>query len=200
MNILDKLKELPIDLGQGSLKEKTKGKLIALGLIKKVTNKKALDAGCRAGTQSEFLKKKGYRVTSIDIEKKYKYCKIVNLNKKLPFKNNSFDLIWCSEVIEHLKNPEFTIQEFKRILKKEGKMIVTTPNSYPLLFRLLYLLGLNPKKLQRKDHIHFFGLKEIKKMFPNSKIYGFFPYAIIKLKIKNFVSLLSPTFIIYYKK
>ena len=53
MNILDKLKKLPIDLGQVNLRKKTKGKLIALSLI----------------------------------------CKVVDINKRFPFKNDCFDFV-----------------------------------------------------------------------------------------------------------
>ncbi|MBU0628036.1 MAG: class I SAM-dependent methyltransferase [Nanoarchaeota archaeon] len=200
MSMLDILKTLPIDLGQGGLRKTTKGKLIALSLIKKGNGKTALDAGCREGTQSELLKKKGYKVTSIDIEKNYRDCMIVDLNKKLPFKKESFSLIWCSEVIEHLKNPYFTINEFRRVLKKEGELIITTPNSYCMVFQFMYLFGLTPKKMQRNDHKHFFNKKHIKKIFPKAKIYGFFPYFLIKMKISRAIGLLSPTFVICEKR
>ena len=46
----------------------------------------------------------------------------------LPFKNNSFDTIVCSEVIEHVLNPKKMILEFKRVLKNNGQLIITTPN------------------------------------------------------------------------
>ncbi len=200
MKILDILKKLPIDLGQGNLRKTTKGKMIALNLIKDGKGKTALDVGCREGIQSKLLEKKGYRVISIDIEKDYDKCRIVDVNKKLPFKNKSFDLIWCSEVIEHLDNPEKSVREFKRILKKNGDLILTTPNSYCLIFRIMYLFGLSPKKMQRNDHKHFFRISDIKKAVSNSKIYGFFPYFILKFKISRLVGLLSPTFVIHYVK
>jgi 2-polyprenyl-3-methyl-5-hydroxy-6-metoxy-1,4-benzoquinol methylase len=200
MGILNLLKKLPLDFGQGHLRKTTKGKLIAPDLVKRGKGKSALDVGCREGIQSEWLKKKSYKVTSIDIDKSYRYCRIVDVNKKLPFKDSSFDLIWCSEVIEHLDNPKKTISEFIRVLKKNGRIILTTPNSYALIFRLLYLFGLSPKKLQRKDHKHFFDIKDIRDLLPSAEIYGFFPYMVIKRKIKNFAGLLSPTFVVYYKK
>ena len=200
MKLLDIAKKLPIDLGQGNLRYKTKGKLIALGLVKQGKDKRALDVGCREGIQSEFLKKKGYSVVPIDIEKKYKDCIIVDVNKKLPFKDASFDLIWCSEVIEHLDDPSKTIQEFKRILKLGGEIILTTPNSYCLIFRFLSIFGLTPEKMQREDHKYFFSEKDIVRLFPKAKLYGYFPYYIFKFKINKLVGLLSPTLVIYQKK
>ena len=202
--IIHYLKKLPIDLGQGHQRASTKGKLIALSLVpqgqvkkdKIIKKKAALDVGCREGIQSEWLKGKGYKVTSIDIQTDY--GRIVDVNKKLPFKDNSFDLIWCSEVIEHLKNPAKTVKEFYRILRPGGKMLLTTPNSYCWLFRLFSLIGLPPKRLQRDDHIHFFHVKDVKKMFPNATLYGFFPYFLVKFQIKSnwAINWLSPTFVI----
>lgn len=197
MKLLSLVKKLPIDLGQGNLRKSTKGKAIALSLVRNGKNKKALDVGCREGFQSEFLRKRGYSVISVDIEKRYKNCIIADVNKKLPFKNESFDLIWCSEVIEHLGSPAKSIQEFRRVLKPKGEMILTTPNSYCWIFRLSSLFGLTPQKLQRKDHKHFFSKDDIVRLFPKARMYGFFPYCIVKFKIKKMVGLLSPTFVIH---
>ena len=171
-----------------------------MNLVGSGKNKKALDAGCREGKQTRALERKGYKVTSIDISKEYEKCRIVDLNKKLPFKDNSFDLIWCSEVIEHLKSPEFTVNEFRRVLRKGGKMVLTTPNSYCWIFKFLYLFGLTPKQLQREDHTYFFNEKQIRRLFPKARVYGFFPYFLIKKKIAKSVGLLSPTFVIEERK
>ncbi|MEM2416175.1 MAG: methyltransferase domain-containing protein [Nitrososphaerota archaeon] len=42
--------------------------------------------------------------------------------------NESFDSVAILEVIEHLKNPEKTLEEIHRVLKKGGQVIVSTPN------------------------------------------------------------------------
>ncbi len=46
-----------------------------------------------------------------------------------PFDNNSFDLVMCCEVIEHMSvDPMFMISEINRILKDNGVLVLTTPN------------------------------------------------------------------------
>lgn len=45
----------------------------------------------------------------------------------IPEKNESFDVILCSEVFEHLPNPIDAIKEFQRLLKKDGVLIITAP-------------------------------------------------------------------------
>lgn len=42
-------------------------------------------------------------------------------------KDNTFDVILCTEVIEHIAYPNETIQEFSRLLKSEGILIITAP-------------------------------------------------------------------------
>ncbi len=200
MAFIDTLKKIPLDFGQANLRTTTKGKLIALSLVKDGKGKKALDVGCREGHQSEWLKRRGYKVTSIDIEPHYKHGKKVDANKPLPFKDDTFDLIWCSEVIEHLKVPEKTKQEFERVLKRGGEAIITTPNSHFWIYPLLRLIGLKQKDVQNKSHIHFFSLKDVRGLFPHARISGFFPYLFLKFRIHCCVGFLSPTFVIYAKK
>ncbi len=43
---------------------------------------------------------------------------------KLPFDNNSFDLVICIETLEHLENPTKALAEIKRVLKKKGKVLI----------------------------------------------------------------------------
>ena len=146
-----------------------------------------------------MLKNLGYKTISIDKEKKYEECIPVDINYKLPFKNNEFDLIWCSEVIEHLINPTETISEFHRILKNNGEMIITTPNSGFWLYHLLRIFNYTPSDVQNKSHRHYFSIQDIRILFPNAIILGYFPYMFIKFTIKRFIGLLSPTFVIIQK-
>lgn len=51
---------------------------------------------------------------------------------EMPFKDNSFDTIICTEVLEHLDKPEDAISEFRRVLKKGGFGIISVPSlSFP---------------------------------------------------------------------
>jgi SAM-dependent methyltransferase len=51
---------------------------------------------------------------------------------KLPLADNSIDTILCTEVLEHLPNPEKAIAEFARILRPNGTIITTAPFFYPI--------------------------------------------------------------------
>ena len=50
--------------------------------------------------------------------------------QNLPFAAESFDLVLCSEVLEHLANPEQAVAEFARVLCPGGRLVVTVPNWY----------------------------------------------------------------------
>ena len=202
--------KLPIDLGQGEYKHETKGKLIAFSRIPKPQHKAmALDLGCGDGYWSKKMKQLGYNVTSIDQERtypnvdsshRYKNMTPADLNRALPYEDNSFDLVWCAEVIEHLSNYKQTIQEIERILKPNGTYIITTPNSFFWLHYLLKILGISNKDWQNKGHVNFFHLNDIKRIFPKAQVFGYFPYTFIKFTIKSGIGLLSPTFVIAGKK
>ena len=65
-------------------------------------------------------------------------------SEALPFADSSFDFVYASEVIEHLYNPDFAIDEFKRVLRPRGKILLSTPNMGAWYNRLLLLLGIQP--------------------------------------------------------
>ncbi|MEE9536392.1 MAG: class I SAM-dependent methyltransferase [Desulfobacterales bacterium] len=49
----------------------------------------------------------------------------------LPFKNNFFDLVICSEVLEHIAEDESAVRELIRVLKPEHNLVVSVPRFWP---------------------------------------------------------------------
>ncbi|UCE37894.1 MAG: class I SAM-dependent methyltransferase [Thermoplasmata archaeon] len=105
-----------------------------------------LDMGCSRGhdlfrINSEFnnynLKLVGYDIIPQDIEYANRILKqkgLKNMSFKVAnaenpgFEDNSFDVITCSEVMEHQEKPKQVLRECHRILKPNGIIIITTPN------------------------------------------------------------------------
>lgn len=93
--------------------------------------KTILDVGCGNGAIINTLRERGFNCFGVDINKeglKYVKCKKKQMScNKLYFKNNSFDLIICSEVLEHLSLKVYieTLKELQRVAKKY--IIVVTP-------------------------------------------------------------------------
>lgn len=196
MNLAALLKKLPIDVGQAERRHDSIGKQMAFSFVSWGEGKRALDLGCRDGYWSEQLKSKGYKVSSLDMEPHYQGALTHNLENSIPFADKSFDLVWCTEVIEHLYKPEFLLSEIERVLKSGGSALLTTPNSYWWLYSVTRLWGWTPQKLQNKDHKQFFSEKEIRKIASNYEILGYFPYAFFFLPIRSLIGFLSPTFIL----
>jgi len=104
-------------------------------------NSRILDIGCNYGSLIYNLYQKGYRnIYGIDINKdsiekgKKEYSKIKDKiqtynGKKIPFKNETFDVVLMFDVIEHIPNvQDFLKNEVYRALKKDGTFIFQTPN------------------------------------------------------------------------
>lgn len=67
--------------------------------------------------------------------------KVANLNTEpLPFADASFDLVTCTEVVEHLEHYRETLREIYRVLKPAGRLVVTTPNILNLKSRIRFLI------------------------------------------------------------
>ena len=67
--------------------------------------------------------------------------KIADLSvENLPFPDHSFDLVTCTEVVEHLEHYRSTLREINRVLKPGGTLVLTTPNILNLKSRIRFLI------------------------------------------------------------
>ena len=102
--------------------------------FKLVKNQKVLEIGCGRG---EFLNEfvvngfEGHGVDLSDYCKKFfpdlNFKKVDLANEKLPYEDNSFDIIYSKSIIEHFYYPEKVFQEAYRVLKPGGTIITLTP-------------------------------------------------------------------------
>jgi 2-polyprenyl-3-methyl-5-hydroxy-6-metoxy-1,4-benzoquinol methylase len=103
-----------------------------------------LDLGGGAGHFAKTLTNYFDHVHLVDfaptIQSKHIICVSANLNSSLPYSDNSFDAVVSLEVIEHLENPRNFVREIARLLKVNGRCLITTPNQVSLASRLCLLL------------------------------------------------------------
>lgn len=124
------------------------------GIIKNYLKKedKILDVGTYPSYLLATLKRIGYNIEGVDLnpkreidfikKEKLKIKKCDIEKDKFPYKNNTFDKIILGEVFEHLyQNPIFALKEINRIMKKDGLLILTTPNAYSLKRVIHFFLG-----------------------------------------------------------
>ena len=167
-----------------------------LRLIKPKPNETILDVGAGSGTflENKYHNKK--KIISLDIsekllkEIKIKYPEIKTIKAsalKLPFKTKSIDIVFSNAVIEHVGDKK-KYKKFSKEIQRVGKRwFVTTPNKW-FPFEPHYRLPLYqfvPKKIQKIfsrffkigrykrnewEDIHLLSAKEMKEMFPTSKL------------------------------
>ncbi len=137
---------------------------------------KILDISCGTGYGLKFLKERAEYVIGADLSqdalsRSIKQTKgdinisLVQLNAKdsLPFDSEIFDTVTSFETIEHLDNPLELLKEIKRVIKKSGKFIVSTPN--------VKVFSKNTEKPTNNFHKKEFDLDELSsylKLFFNS--------------------------------
>ncbi|MEM4152955.1 MAG: class I SAM-dependent methyltransferase [Candidatus Pacearchaeota archaeon] len=175
---------------------------VTFSLIKRENkDKKILDIGCGYGELLHLLKKEGFdNIYGLDISykclcacKKKGIRNVIKVDvdrERLPYQKNSFDIVIVTEVFEHLFNPNFLLQEIKRILKKGGIAIFSFPNELNLVCRIKVLLkGMVHDPTAVGSHIRFFEPKSIRKFlerggfniiemrgkYLGKKLYKFFP-------------------------
>jgi len=114
------------------------------------SNQVILDIGCATGYLGAIAKKNGNRVYGIEIsESAAKMAKEIlddvvvgNIEEiDLPYPEKYFDIIICSDVIEHLFDPEKVLIKLRKYVKIGGKLMVSVPNIAHYSIRWMVLRG-----------------------------------------------------------
>ncbi len=108
--------------------------------------KNILEIGIGNKTVSDYLKKLGFETVTCDFDKSLKPDVVGNV-MKLPFKKNSFDLVLCAEVLEHLPFEKFpkALREIKRVSRHS--VVITLPHfSITNLYFALKIIPFIPRK------------------------------------------------------
>lgn len=131
---------------------------------------KILDLGCGDGIYAELLPEYEWYGYDINTDKAKKR-KITLTEGSLeasayPYDSGSMDVIICQEVQEHLFLPEKVNQEAKRILKRDGMYIVSTPQHTWIINILQGFANLiyDPDLSWRREHIRTFDYEAHKKI------------------------------------
>ena len=114
------------------------------------------------------------------------------VGESLPFRDNLFDCILLSEVIEHLEAPQISIREAARVLCPGGRLLITTPNYrsfWPVMEWAVDRLNLAPK-MAGEQHISRFHPSSLTKILIESGLR--MEYAGSIYHLSPFLSLVSP--------
>ncbi|NTW33099.1 MAG: class I SAM-dependent methyltransferase [Bacteroidetes bacterium] len=108
-------------------------------------NKIVLDIPAGNGVTTEILLENGVKVEPFDLFPEYFMlknieCKRADIVDKIPVVDNYADMLICQEGIEHLSDQLKTFKEFNRVIKTNGKLLITTPSYSNLASKFSYLL------------------------------------------------------------
>ena len=156
---------------------------LKVGSFKKLTTKLTpeaiLDVGCASGRMANEVSKifPKAKIFAVDVYSKalaygkrnYPHISFKKADAhKLPFKKNTFDLVICYEVIEHLVDPLTALREMKRVLKDNGRAIIAM-DSGNWLFRIIWFISEKTiSRVWRGAHLHPFKHTELEEVIKRS--------------------------------
>jgi|GEM_PF-1825813 len=143
-----------------------------------------LDVGCGDGVYEKIISDEARRLAvfdGIDISSTQEqntkglfsdFFKINIDQEAIPTESEKYDVVICSEILEHLFFPDHALEEVARVLKKNGSVVITIPNA--AAFRNILMMALGDVRAvfypREKEHIRFFNLRGIKEILSNANL------------------------------
>lgn len=136
-----------------------------------VAGRRFLDIGCSIGSSVEAARDAGFEATGIDLDPQsiamaaehFSQCRFLHTSSgDLARAGERFDLIFCTEVIEHVTDPQAFVDDLRTLLNPGGIVFLTTPHAthFRIPQDILSWYGLKPP-----EHIVLFGRKSIAALF-----------------------------------
>lgn len=136
---------------------KEKLKFLRRNLPKRLLTGKVLDVGCGDGTfrplfdrDADYSGLEFSKEQAAKAKKKGLDVKIHDVTTKFPFKKQTFDVVFASEILEHIIDTDGFLQNCNKVLKKGGSLIITTPNIATPISRLRMLFGRRPLNVDHR--------------------------------------------------
>jgi 2-polyprenyl-6-hydroxyphenyl methylase/3-demethylubiquinone-9 3-methyltransferase len=159
---------------------KQRKKLFLTFLSKLPKGQNVLDVGCHVGDMVLRIHQLGFHAYGIDVmSKNIQQAKVsyphlsftqAELNEKIPFPDNFFDVIWAGDIIEHVYDTITLFSEFNRVLKKGGYLVCSTPYHGILKMIAIALVDLDRHFHPEHPHVRFYTATNFRKIL---RKYGF---------------------------
>jgi 2-polyprenyl-3-methyl-5-hydroxy-6-metoxy-1,4-benzoquinol methylase len=134
---------------------------------------RVLDVGCSSGYLARPLVAAGATVVGVELdpaaaEEARTVCEEVVVGDveslELPFDQASFDVVLCGDVVEHLRDPGAALVRLRPLLRRGGRLVLTTPNVANWAIRLSLLGGrwrYTERGILDRTHTHLFTRKTL---------------------------------------
>ncbi|WP_214084062.1 class I SAM-dependent methyltransferase [Methanoculleus sp.] len=134
-----------------------------------------LDVGCGECDYTNILRSETRKIISLDIQKPQTplACEntfVLGSVEHLPFKEDSFDFIYCLSVIQLIRDDRAAIEEIFRILKPGGKFYLTIPtrgSAFRVIRDLEIRFGMYKHLQFNVKHHHYYAKKDIEILIQN---------------------------------
>ena len=132
------------------------------------TGRRVLDVGCSSGYLAAPLAERGNTIVGIELDPDAArgaeaYCERVLVGDVetmgLPLEPATFDVVLCGDVVEHLRDPVAVLARLRPLLKREGRLVLSTPNVANWAIRLSLLAGrwrYTDRGILDRTHTHLF--------------------------------------------
>ena len=152
-----------------------------------------LDIGC--GRSATFLKAiSPYIFQGVGVDFKVQPIQEKNIQTiqlklayELPFEDSSFDVVTMLAVLEHIEHEKAILLEIKRVLRDQGKLILTVPSVWaqPVLEFLSYRLTIIDEA-EIRDHKRYYDRKKLKTILVNELDFQGFHHHYFQFHMNNF--------------
>ena len=120
------------------------------------TDKIICDLGCGKGAISNSVKAK--KIITIDIDPANEPDIVHNFVDGIPLDDESVDICIAGEILEHVYHSKLFLKDIRRVLKPNGKLILSTPNICSLKYRFAFMFGILPSNAARADMFYEDGM------------------------------------------
>lgn len=122
------------------------------------------DLGCGEQPMRNLIEELGGIYTGVDFsQNSQNTVQVLASITEVPLPDNSFDVILCTEVLEHVPDTYRAFQEMARLIKTGGHIIITSPFSYPLHEEPYDFVRLTPYQVQeaaKKSNLEILSLEK----------------------------------------
>ncbi|MGV0025842.1 class I SAM-dependent methyltransferase [Phormidesmis priestleyi] len=161
-------------------------------------NAELLDVGC--GTKAAFLKTIAPQIKQgVGVDFKVSNIQSGNLKTTqmmldgvLPFEDESFDVVTMLAVLEHIEQEKPILREIHRVLRNNGKLVITVPSvwSQPVLEFLSYRLKII-SEAEIRDHKRYYDRQKLRKVLVEETDFQEFHHQYFQCWMNNFCTVVK---------